>query len=54
MITSLIEKARNISLTDVGISHVEILLKEMKVMDEDSGLFDIKNISLLHHINQAA
>ena len=47
------EKARSVTLTDVGINHIEALLKNIKVMDKDSGLFDIKNISLLHHINQA-
>jgi preprotein translocase subunit SecA len=47
------EKSRQVSLTDAGISHVEASLKKTKVMDKDSGLFDIKNIPMLHHVNQA-
>ncbi|NRA73526.1 MAG: preprotein translocase subunit SecA [Rickettsiales bacterium] len=47
------EKSKNISLTDIGITHVEKLLEEMEVMEKGSSLFDIKNISVLHHINQA-
>jgi preprotein translocase subunit SecA len=47
------EKSRNITLTDDGISHIEELLTEMKILEKNSSLFDIKNIPALHHINQA-
>jgi len=46
------EKSRSVSLTDIGISHVETLLKAAEIMDKDSGLFDVNNISALHHVNQ--
>ena len=46
------EKQRTCNLTDIGINTVEEALRS-KNMIEDGSLFDIKNVSLLHHINQA-
>ena len=46
------EKARTVSLSDDGIEKIEELLAGTKVMQE-GGLFDISNISVLHHVNQA-
>lgn len=47
------EKARTVTLTDAGIEHVENLLVEHGLLDEGQGLYDIENIFLMHHVNQA-
>jgi len=46
------EKARTITLTDEGNEHVEVLLSEAELLNE-GGLYDISNINLVHHVNQA-
>ncbi|MBT3551629.1 MAG: preprotein translocase subunit SecA [Rhodospirillaceae bacterium] len=46
------EKARTITLTDEGNEHVEVLLNEAELLNE-GGLYDISNINLVHHVNQA-
>ena len=46
------EKQRTCNLTDKGIGKIEEALRSENLIDEGS-LFDVKNISLLHHINQA-
>ena len=46
------EKARSITLTESGMTHVEALLKEVGLI-QDGGLYDIGNVSLVHHVNQA-
>ena len=46
------EKQRTCNLTDIGINAVEEALRSENII-EDGSLFDIKNVSLLHHINQA-
>ena len=46
------EKQRTCNLTDNGIGNIEQILKSEKLI-EDGSLFDVKNVSLLHHINQA-
>ncbi len=46
------EKARTVTLTEVGMTHVEQLLKQVGIITE-GGLYDIGNVSLVHHVNQA-
>ena len=46
------EKSRAISLTEDGQEHVEIILKELGIL-EQGNLYDIQNVSLVHHVNQA-
>ena len=46
------EKQRSCNLTDKGIGNIEQILRSENLI-EDGTLFDIKNVSLLHHINQA-
>jgi preprotein translocase subunit SecA len=47
------EKARSINMTEEGIEHAEALLVEAGLMEQDSTLYDMHNIALLHHINSA-
>ena len=46
------EKVRAVTLTDSGVEHVEKLLAEEGLLSEGS-LYEIQNVSLLHHVNQA-
>lgn len=46
------EKARSISLTEVGHEHVEKMLAEAELLQGDS-LYDAANVSVVHHVNQA-
>ena len=46
------EKAKTVVLTEAGMEHVEQLLKEVGLI-KDGGLYDIGNVALVHHVNQA-
>ncbi len=46
------EKARSVTFTETGAEHMEELLREAGMI-QDGSLFDIQNVSLLHHANQA-
>ncbi len=46
------EKARAVTLTESGVEKVEKLLREDGLLDEGT-LYDIANINLVHHVNQA-
>ena len=46
------EKARAVSLTETGSERIEELLREAGILQE-GGLYDIGNISAVHHVNQA-
>src|SRR3546814_7267464 len=46
------EKARSVTFTEAGANHMEELLRQAGLIEE-GGLFDIENVNLLHHANQA-
>ena len=46
------EKQRNVTLTDQGTEHIELLLQETGMLESGS-LYDVQNISTVHHVNQA-
>ncbi len=46
------EKAKAVGLTDTGTERIEAKLKEAGVLTE-GGLYDVANISIVHHVNQA-
>ncbi|MEM7224174.1 MAG: preprotein translocase subunit SecA [Pseudomonadota bacterium] len=46
------EKQRAVTLTESGAEHIEQLLTEAELLEHGS-LYDIHNISLVHHVNQA-
>ncbi|HAU29754.1 MAG TPA: preprotein translocase subunit SecA [Rhodospirillaceae bacterium] len=46
------EKTRTVALTEIGVDHVEKLLAEAGLIEGDN-LYDIANIDLVHHVNQA-
>ncbi len=45
------EKLRAVALTEEGIEHIEALLREAGLMK--GYLYDIGNVNLVHHVNQA-
>ena len=44
------EKTRQVSLTEAGHENAERLLCEAGLLDENSSLYDVGNISLMHHL----
>lgn len=46
------KKPKNVTLTEIGMEHVEELLKKAGLIT-DGGLYDIKNVQLVNHVNQA-
>ncbi|MCX8501583.1 MAG: preprotein translocase subunit SecA, partial [Alphaproteobacteria bacterium] len=46
------EKQRTVTLTEQGQEHIEALLTEANMLEHGS-LYDIHNVSLVHHVNQA-
>lgn len=46
------EKSKAISLTEAGQENVETILRDAGVLEEGN-LYDIQNVSLVHHVNQA-
>ncbi len=45
------EKHKTIALTDEGTEHIEQLLNDNKLLD-GGNMYDIQNISIVHHVNQ--
>jgi preprotein translocase subunit SecA len=46
------EKQRTVTLTESGVERIERMLREGSLLKEGS-LYDIHNIALVHHVNQA-
>ena len=46
------EKQRAVTLTETGVERMEELLREVGLLTE-GGLYDIQNVALVHHANQA-
>jgi len=46
------EKARSIAFTEVGTEKIESLLRDAELLVEGN-LYDVQNVSLVHHANQA-
>ena len=46
------EKQRTVTLTEAGMEKIENLLKDAGQLNGDS-LYDVENVSVVHHINQA-
>ncbi len=47
------EKNRSVSISETGMESLENLLKLQKILPEDSNLYDVQNISLVHHVDNA-
>ncbi len=46
------EKQRTVTLTEAGVERIEELLRQAQMLRGET-LYDIQNISLVHHVNQA-
>jgi len=46
------EKQRTVTLTEAGVEHIEQILMQTGLLVEGT-LYDIHNVSLVHHVNQA-
>ncbi len=47
------EKQRSVTLTEPGQEHMEQLLREHTDLLGEGGLYDIGNVTVVHHVNQA-
>lgn len=47
------EKARSVALNEEGTERMEKILGEAGLIAEGSSLYDIANVSVVHHVNQA-
>ena len=47
------EKQRSVTLTENGVRHMEELMVAAGMLQEGTSLYDIDNVSLVHHVNQA-
>ncbi len=47
------EKLRTVTLTEAGNEHVEQLLDEMGILPKGTNLYDVENVTFVHHVNQA-
>jgi preprotein translocase subunit SecA len=47
------EKQRSATMTEHGVSFMEEILSSAGLLAEGSGLYDIENVSLVHHVQQA-
>ncbi len=46
------EKQKQVHLSEEGMEHAEQLLREAGVLDADSGMYDARNLAVVHHLNQ--
>src|SRR5436309_2321696 len=46
------EKQRTVNLSELGMSKMEQALRDAKLLKSDS-LYDVENVSVVHHVNQA-
>ncbi len=47
------EKQKQVHLSEEGMSHADELLRQAGVIDPESGLYDSKNLAVVHHLNAA-
>jgi len=47
------EKTRTVTLNDDGVRHMEAMLSLNGLLAEGSGLYDIDNVAIVHHVTQA-
>ena len=47
------EKSKNVTLTDEGNDFLDKVLPNLGLMKDNSSVYDMENVNLIHHINQA-
>jgi preprotein translocase subunit SecA len=46
------EKQKQVHLSEEGMEHAEQLLRKNGILDNDSSLYDARNLAVVHHLNQ--
>lgn len=46
------EKARTVALTEAGQEHIDLILRDVGLL-HTGALYDVSNVNLVHHVNQA-
>ncbi|MGH8216152.1 MAG: preprotein translocase subunit SecA [Rhodanobacteraceae bacterium] len=46
------EKQKQVHLSEEGMEHAEQLLRQNGILDDDSSLYDARNLAVVHHLNQ--
>jgi preprotein translocase subunit SecA len=47
------EKARQVNLSEAGNEHMEELLRQAGLLEEDGSIYDLQNATLVHHVTNA-
>jgi preprotein translocase subunit SecA len=47
------EKTRSVNLSEEGNEHIESLLQEAGLLEPESSIYDIHNVTLVHHVTNA-
>lgn len=47
------EKTRTVTLSDAGNETIEIHLKELGLLDAESSIYDVHNVTIVHHVTNA-
>jgi preprotein translocase subunit SecA len=47
------EKSKQVHLSETGMEHAELILREAGIIAEDDGLYSGQNLSVVHHLNAA-
>jgi len=47
------EKQKQVHLSEEGMAHAEELLRKAGVIEQESGLYDARNLAVVHHLNAA-
>ena len=47
------EKTRSVNLSEAGNEHMETLLSQAGLLPDDSSIYDIHNVTLVHHVTNA-
>lgn len=47
------EKSKSVTLNEEGVAYIEELLTKEGLLAEGTSLYDIENVSIVHHLNQA-
>ncbi len=47
------EKSRQVNLSEAGNEHMEELLRQAGMLEEDSSIYDLNNATLVHHVTNA-
>jgi preprotein translocase subunit SecA len=47
------EKQRSVTMTEAGMEKMEQALREANLLKGDGSLYDVENVTVVHHVNQA-